>query len=701
MSKLLSMDEIAKIIIDYVTDERKKQAVLLDGEWGCGKTFFVNKVLRSELEKDYQVFQISLYGISNVDKIQDIIYSKWLESMLEEKAGKLGHLGNLLTKGIDIFGKSAISFIESKLGTEGSATEAGKEALDKIIGKNKKLILIFDDIERCQINIIELMGFLNNLCENNEYKLILIANEKEINRENDDISIAIKYGIALNNRLDVDNLFDKKTTSNADKINKENLKAITDYYFGEKTTFERTREKLIGLTIPYNISIEESFDEIINKNIKSNDVKEIIIMHKNSVIDLFETNLHRNLRTLVTSCIALEKIISVIIKIKVEDKNLLIEEYKRIILYTLFSAMKKTDGKSEYKWSANTRYGYVNDSLFEGYANRLWGYAFVDEYWKTQCIDKEVICTDINNIISERLSVKKLCEERDAHKSLALVNLIDWYMFQDDEVKRLISQMKNELAEKRYYPQEFKDIIVTLMQINNPNYGLNPDKIRKESNVIFDSTESSQFIGMIANDTKENSNCFDDWETINISEFVELMIKYFEDKDFQLNERMLRIISEDKQFVYDYRQIIMPLIEQINQNQEYKVISNDNGLSITDMKWNDEFKKTCIEKRLEFAEQGKFLSLFEYDKVIDKLEDEDITPAEIHCFCSALRKVYNYSNISDVFSSDYEMIESIHNYISENICTTLNPNKSRTKKIALKKLLSDISMYSNQLRNIT
>ena len=39
MAKLLSMDEIKEIIIDYVKDDRKKQAVLLDGEWGCGKTF--------------------------------------------------------------------------------------------------------------------------------------------------------------------------------------------------------------------------------------------------------------------------------------------------------------------------------------------------------------------------------------------------------------------------------------------------------------------------------------------------------------------------------------------------------------------------------------------------------------------------------------------------------------------------------------
>lgn len=51
MDKMLKIEDIEKSISSYVFDKRKKQAVLLDGEWGCGKTFFVNNILIPRLEK--------------------------------------------------------------------------------------------------------------------------------------------------------------------------------------------------------------------------------------------------------------------------------------------------------------------------------------------------------------------------------------------------------------------------------------------------------------------------------------------------------------------------------------------------------------------------------------------------------------------------------------------------------------------------
>lgn len=65
-----------------------------------------------------------------------------------------------------------------------------------------------------------------------------------------------------------------------------------------------------------------------------------------------------------------------------------------------------------------------------------------------------------------------------------------------------------------------------------------------------------------------------------------------------------------------------------------------------------------------------------------------------------MRKVYSYSNISDVFATDREIVRKLYNYISDNLCTTLNPNKSRTKEIALKRLQADMDIYRNQLGNI-
>lgn len=262
MLKSLSMKKIIKIILGYIEDDRKNQAILLNGEWGCGKTFFIKEKLIPKINnKKYQVFQISLYGVADIEQIQDMIYGKWIENVVSNTK-RLEPISDMLAKGMGIFGKSTIKLIENIIGTNGSATDIVKDILEPNIGKNKKPILIFDDIERCQIDIIKLMGFLNNLSENNGYKLILVANEHEINREEDDIATALKYEIALNSRLDIDNLINKESNGTTQgrkqgKINRDELEKISNHYFGRKTTYERTREKLIGLTIQYNISINE------------------------------------------------------------------------------------------------------------------------------------------------------------------------------------------------------------------------------------------------------------------------------------------------------------------------------------------------------------------------------------------------------------------------------------------------------------
>ena len=89
---------------------------------------------------------------------------------------------------------------------------------------------------------------------------------------------------ALNNRLDVDQFVSQKGTSHDGqetiKINREELEKITNHYFARKSTYDRTREKLIGLTIPYNISVEESFDAIISKYITDEPTKVLIKENK-------------------------------------------------------------------------------------------------------------------------------------------------------------------------------------------------------------------------------------------------------------------------------------------------------------------------------------------------------------------------------------------------------------------------------------
>ena len=81
---------------------------------------------------------------------------------------------------------------------------------------------------------------------------------------------------------------------------------------------------------------------------------------------------------------------------------MLADELDAIVVYTIYSAIRRTMGKEEYKWSIGNRYGKVNVSINEIKDSNIYGYAFVDEYWKMQCIDADIVHSDIRKRISER-----------------------------------------------------------------------------------------------------------------------------------------------------------------------------------------------------------------------------------------------------------------------------------------------------------
>ena len=58
MNQFLNDKEIAEIIKGYITDENTDSAILINGEWGSGKTFFVkNKIINEYENKRYSKFK--------------------------------------------------------------------------------------------------------------------------------------------------------------------------------------------------------------------------------------------------------------------------------------------------------------------------------------------------------------------------------------------------------------------------------------------------------------------------------------------------------------------------------------------------------------------------------------------------------------------------------------------------------------------
>lgn len=87
----LKNNEIKDIIIDYLKNDKSNQAILIDGEWGSGKTFFIKEKIIPEIKEkhtDVPVYYVSLYGISSSNEIHNLVSSQITEKYIEKHLGK-------------------------------------------------------------------------------------------------------------------------------------------------------------------------------------------------------------------------------------------------------------------------------------------------------------------------------------------------------------------------------------------------------------------------------------------------------------------------------------------------------------------------------------------------------------------------------------------------------------------------------------
>ena len=74
------MEDLVESILDYIRSDYTDYAIMINGEWGSGKTYFWNHKIRPKIEsmqlngKRYTAIYMSLYGISNLEEISKKIF---------------------------------------------------------------------------------------------------------------------------------------------------------------------------------------------------------------------------------------------------------------------------------------------------------------------------------------------------------------------------------------------------------------------------------------------------------------------------------------------------------------------------------------------------------------------------------------------------------------------------------------------------
>ena len=166
-----TLKPITDEIIAYANDKRRCYAIGLEGEWGSGKTRYLEEIVRPALkEEGFSMVRVSLFGVDSPDALYEKIGSSIFHLNDENSKGKkiakeiIGQLPGVLKNRISSFGVNI------------SLNTSMKTFVDLVLRKDKH-ILVFDDLERRQSdsNDLSLFGSINDLVENREFKAIIVS----------------------------------------------------------------------------------------------------------------------------------------------------------------------------------------------------------------------------------------------------------------------------------------------------------------------------------------------------------------------------------------------------------------------------------------------------------------------------------------------------------------------------------------------
>lgn len=200
-------------------------AVMIRGPWGIGKTFLVRKILAEQFPDDKGYIYVSLYGVSKLDEIDTAILAAMYPILGTKVAKVTGRLLNAASKYFRV---------------------EGALALKDVIDQTTTAAYVFDDIERSSMKADEIFGYINQFVEHAGCRVILVANEIELEK--------------------------------------------TDGYRAK-------REKLVGQTLEAKSAVEGALEAFL-LNIADTEVRDHLKSVQGQIVDLYEQGEVNNLRVL-------------------------------------------------------------------------------------------------------------------------------------------------------------------------------------------------------------------------------------------------------------------------------------------------------------------------------------------------------------------------------------------------------------------
>lgn len=414
----MNTDNIKAVFENYLKADKTQYAILLNGSWGSGKTFFWKNNLAPLAEKNkFKTIYISLNGISKIEVLNHLLFIKLIP---------------LLSKQENSIIKNATTFVTNLLNT------ASKKFLDTSLSDIFKdmsvdtfpfsnYVICFDDLERCQIPIKEVLGFINNYIEHKNLKTIILADERNIDNT--------------------------------------------------QKAYDNIKEKVIGRVLNFELNIEDTLPQLFKKYEKDNANFHVFLTKQRHILtDMFTEYKQENLRIISFYLDILEHIFpcfkdidekyvqelilfSALVTFEFKKGNLISSEYNdfkdldNIDEFMFIYELSKMNQSSKGKDSIETELSYSQKfykMYLEGKNKNFYFYPSVFSYILSGYINLSELEKDVKNRYPEVISQ----EVQDFRKLLTA----EFRSLTDDEFENLAKSVLQFTEEGKYTIYQYSQI---------------------------------------------------------------------------------------------------------------------------------------------------------------------------------------------------------------------------------------------------
>lgn len=645
-------NEVNEVLREYLKHKNTNYAILIDGEWGSGKTYYINDFFK-EYTKNNQLMKfsyISLYGKDSLEKVsREILYSFF------------GYKHRKKAQFVDSIFNLGASLFSGSLGNLNIDLTKLYNLLSKIDINNWTVCI--DDLERSSIPINDVLGFINSLVEHNNCKVIILANEREIGNIAFNDNLEGKYAVALSGKEIALSEVNEKRGKNAPSNKTDNfitineLKECTQKIFGENIIYQTIREKVIGFTIRFEPELNNIYSSILSIKNYHSDYNIYLQNMKGFIINELTRASCSNIRTLKLIFDFMETIYN---KVKeqpsVEDKfvNPIL---KWFLKYLIHFNIKYRNGINKFIRENNSVvFAYYTTEGF--LPETIKGFMFIDIYCTTLNFDQNLFSKTVKILVEELNESEK---NNYKHRTGESYNIIQqWNLYEDQEVKNALSDLLVELKNNEYNPYSYFSLLYYLLWIKDEGFIVDIDN----------------YFNIMKNNLSDNSISFD--------YFNDLSSRFKFEKNKKLQEKYEQYMSE---------------MSDISGNHSYVKSSSVLTSILLQNNWAQDFYDECNLNKNEYIVKCGFMCFIDLDILISKMKTA--SPMDIYIIENAFKKIYGFSNIRDFFLVDRDALT----HLKAEIQLLESSDSSITRRKALHcfnaTLVNIVNNLQGELTNVT